>query len=31
MTDTNNFQRIDADHNAGVGHLFESVAKNFFL
>jgi hypothetical protein len=31
MTETNNFQRIGADHNAGVGRKFEEVARNFFL
>ena len=31
MTDNNNFQRIGADHNAGVGRAFEEVARSFFL
>src|ERR1700694_5459198 len=31
MTDVNNFQRVGADHNAGVGRLFEEVARAFFL
>jgi hypothetical protein len=26
-----NFQRVGAAHNAGVGRLFEEVARNFFL
>ena len=30
MTDVNNFQRVDSDSNAGVGRLFETIAKNFF-
>jgi hypothetical protein len=28
--DLNNFQRVGAAHNAGVGSAFESVARNFF-
>jgi hypothetical protein len=28
---SNNFQRIGADHNAGVGRSFEKVARSFFL
>ncbi len=31
MTDVNNFQRLGADHNAGVGSSFEKVARAFFL
>jgi hypothetical protein len=31
MIDTNNFQRIGADHNAGVGRSFEAVARAYFL
>jgi hypothetical protein len=31
MTDVNNFQRVGADHNAGVGRLFEEIARAFFL
>jgi hypothetical protein len=28
---TNNFQRVGADHNAGVGRSFEDIARAFFL
>jgi hypothetical protein len=31
MTDINNFQRVSAEHNAGVGRLFEVAAQKFFL
>jgi hypothetical protein len=31
MSDINNFQRVGAVHNAGVGRLFEEAARNFFL
>lgn len=30
MTDINNFQRVGADHNAGVGAAFETMARTFF-
>jgi len=30
MTEINNFQRIGADHNAGVGRAFEAMARTFF-
>jgi len=29
--DLNNFQRLGSEHNAGVGRLFEDMAKMFFL
>jgi hypothetical protein len=31
MVDFNNFQRIGADHNAGVGSSFETIARAFFF
>jgi hypothetical protein len=31
MGPNNNFQRIGADHNAGVGRSFEDIARAFFL
>jgi hypothetical protein len=31
MSDINNFQRVGAAHNAGVGRSFEDIARNFFL
>jgi hypothetical protein len=31
MSDMNNFRRVGAAHNAGVGRLFEEAARNFFL
>ena len=30
MSDNNNFQRIGADHNTGVGQRFEDIARSFF-
>jgi hypothetical protein len=30
VTDINNFQRVGADHNTGVGRSFEKVARAFF-
>jgi hypothetical protein len=30
MIETNNFQRIGSDHNAGVGRRFEDIARSFF-
>ena len=30
MTEINNFQRVGADHNSGVGRVFESMAKAYF-
>ena len=31
MTESNNFQRIGAQHNTGVGLRFENIAREFFL